>query len=200
MVSGLSPGEYYGKGQNRAKILEVKDLENGWHLLRTEGAKRPGDFRVRLVTRTAPTMRSFMPKIGHFAIDLFGKSRSSRTEGTDTFEAIVKIWKGLTVQDVLEDVQPRLGKAWGYPVEYVLLALDWLLMSEDINFSEREEEEQASLDDSLRKAGIEPIQSRRGSELAISLFCDIINGTHPIDALRRTGLDVIPAKRARGAV
>ena len=196
----IRAGEFIGRGPSRARIIETRSLSNGWVLVKTEGQKRPGDFMVRVVTRTVPTIRSFSPKIGHFAVDLFGKLRTSRNDGVEAFNAIIESWKGSSVEKTLEDTRAKLGNAWGYPIEYVLFALDWLLRSEDINFNGRNEEEQSSLDEVLRKAGVEPVQNRHGSELAIALFCDIFGGAHLVDALRKTGLDVIPAKRARGAV
>ena len=38
-------------------------------------------------------------------------------------------------------------------------------------------------------------QARKGSQVAISVFCDIANGTHPVEALLRANLDVQPRRR-----
>jgi len=37
--------------------------------------------------------------------------------------------------------------------------------------------------------------ARKGSQLAISVFCDVANGTHPVEALLRANLDVQPRRR-----
>ena len=39
-------------------------------------------------------------------------------------------------------------------------------------------------------------QNRKGSQLAISLFCDIFNGIHPVEALLSANLDIIPRFRS----
>jgi hypothetical protein len=36
--------------------------------------------------------------------------------------------------------------------------------------------------------------NREGSQLAISLFCDIVLGVHPVEAFLSARLDVIPRK------
>ena len=51
------------------------------------------------------------------------------------------------------------------------------------------------IDEILIKVGVITPRGRRGSELAISLFCDIVCGAHPVEAFIRANLDVVPKKR-----
>ena len=39
--------------------------------------------------------------------------------------------------------------------------------------------------------------NREGSQLAISLFCDILLGVHPVEALLAANLDIIPIRRRK---
>jgi hypothetical protein len=191
-------GSSFGKGQNRKRILEVRPLSNGWILLKTEDSKTPHDFRVRTIYQTAPTVRSLTPKHAHFAIDFFGKIREDGVRGTEVFQAILDVWKGEEVEVVLAERGPKTRGSWGYSLEYILYALKWILEQEDVNFKGRPKEKQSEIQATLRRSGIEPLPSRVGSQLAISLFCNISQGVHPIDALMRANLDIIPAKRAKG--
>jgi hypothetical protein len=86
--------------------------------------------------------------------------------------------------------------------EYILPALNWILEQEDINFTTRPEKKQNELDETLMKAGVTVPSGRVGSQLAISLLCNIAppNGLHSVDALIRANLDVLTIKKAFGAV
>lgn len=85
-------------------------------------------------------------------------------------------------------------------MEYILYALTWILEQEDINFKGRPQRRQAALDDILSRFNITPPRDRLGSQLAISLFCDIALGSHPVEALIRANLDILPIKRGLGLV
>jgi hypothetical protein len=85
----------------------------------------------------------------------------------------------------------------GYSLEYILYALKWILEQEDINFTGRPQKRQEKLEEILRRQGIITPEGRKGSELAISLFCDIANETHPVEAFIKANLDVIPIKRRK---
>jgi hypothetical protein len=83
----------------------------------------------------------------------------------------------------------------GYKLDYILYALKWILEQEDINFQGRPEKLQRILDEKFRSTGVNVPQSREGSQLAISLFCDILNGVHPVEALLSANLDIVPKFR-----
>lgn len=181
-------------------IREVKRLANGWLLLKTDNGKSPSDFRVKLITQTHPRVRSVTPKHAHFVIDFYGKLCNDPEKAARLFEAISRVWAGETVEANIQRLEVETEGLTGYPVEYILAAMDWILSQEDINFTTRPDAKQAELETTLREAGVEPIPSRRGSELAMALLCNVRLGMHPVEAFLRAQLDVIPVKRARGAV
>jgi hypothetical protein len=74
------------------------------------------------------------------------------------------------------------------------------LEQEDVNFRGRPPDRQRELDEVLNRLDIATPQGREGSQLAISLFCNIALGQHPVDAFIRANLDVLPVKRARGRI
>jgi hypothetical protein len=68
----------------------------------------------------------------------------------------------------------------------------WILEQEDINYEpgKRDDSKQREIDGILQKQKVSTPNGREGSELAISLFCDIANGTHPVEALYRVNLRI----------
>ena len=75
------------------------------------------------------------------------------------------------------------------------MRLKRILEQEDINFVGRPKNKQKQLDEILKIQKVTTPKGRKGSELAISLFCDIANGTHPVEAFIKANLDVLPRKR-----
>ncbi|MFN4133434.1 MAG: hypothetical protein ACK4GQ_03595, partial [Candidatus Hadarchaeales archaeon] len=61
-----------------------------------------------------------------------------------------------------------------------------------INFVGRPEKLQKKLDEKCQKMGVKVPKGREGSQLAISLFCDIASGVHPVEAFLAANLDVVP--------
>jgi hypothetical protein len=68
----------------------------------------------------------------------------------------------------------------------------WILEQEDINYEPdgRDASKQREIDEILQQQGVNTPEGRKGSELAISLFCDIANGTHPVEAFYRVNLRI----------
>ena len=189
--SKLSIGEKF-RGK---KILDKIELSNGWILLKTENRKSSRDFRVRTVYQTSPRIRSYTPKHAHFAIDFYGKLCANKKKAKRVFQAILEIWRGESVKRVLEKHDKEVKDLPGYSLEYILYALRWILEQEDINFRGRPKNRQRELDDILSKLNIKTPKGRYGSQLAISLFCNILLGIHPVDAFIRANLDVLPVRR-----
>jgi len=194
MVSYLVVG---GKFNNK-KILDIKRLSNGWILLKTENTKSERDFKVRTVLQLKPR-RSFTPKHAHFAIDFYGKLCANKDKAMEVLEAIVKVWNREEVEEVLKQYEKDVKELPGYSLEYILHALDWILEQEDVNFRERPPEKQKELNQVLRQCNITIPEGRLGSQLAIALLCYIAQGIHPVEAMIKANLDVLPVKRARGA-
>lgn len=192
----LEVGGYFRK----KKILDLIKLSNGWYILKTENTKSMKDFRVRTIYQTSPQVKSFTPKHAHFVIDFFGKLCADKMKGAKVFEAIIEVWKGKTVQNVLTQYQEYVYGLPGYDLEYILHALNWILEQEDINFRGRPKKRQDEIDEVFQRCNITPPPNRDGSQLAISLFCNVSLGLHPVEAFIRANLDVLPVKRARGAV
>ncbi|MGF3573662.1 MAG: hypothetical protein ACQXXG_09635 [Candidatus Bathyarchaeia archaeon] len=192
----IKVGEYLRK----KKILDLVQLSNGWYVIKTEDSKSTRDFKVKTIFQTAPRIRSLTPKHAHFVIDFYGKLCANREKAMKVLEAIVEIWNKKPVQDVLSKYQGVVSELPGYKLEYILHALNWILEQEDVNFTGRPERKQEEINDILRKCNVTPLPERSGSELAMSLFCNVALGSHPVEAFIRANLDVLPVKRARGAV
>ncbi|MGQ4834412.1 MAG: hypothetical protein ACP6IS_11025 [Candidatus Asgardarchaeia archaeon] len=184
----------------KKKILDLVKLSNGWIIIKTENSKSEKDFKVRTIYQLHPRIRFFTPKHAHFAIDLYGKLCANREGALNVFEAIIDVWNRKPVHDVLKKYSSIVSNLPGYNLEYILYALNWILEQEDINFKGRPEKKQKELDEILKKLNIRVPPDRLGSELAISLLCNIIHGLHPVEALLKANLDVLPRKRARGAI
>jgi hypothetical protein len=133
-------------------------------------------------------------------IDFFGKLCANREKAMKVLEAIVEVWRGKQVQEILAEYEGFTYQLPGYPLEYILYGLKWIFEQEDVNFAGRPNDKQIEINETLRSCGIEPPPNRAGSELAVSLFCNIALGMHPVDAFLRANLDVLPVKKARGAV
>jgi len=190
-VSIPKVGEFWGKRRNKKKIKEVKYLSNGWILLKTENAKSEEDFKVKVIFSLNPS-HSMTPKHAHFLIDFYGKLCSDKEKAKKILQSIYKVWKGYNIENILNSLKDETKNLSGYPLEYILYALKWILEQEDINFKGRPGKKQKELDEILKKQGLEPIQTRKVSQLAIALFCDVANGTYPVEALIKANLDIRP--------
>jgi hypothetical protein len=189
----IQKGEYLGRGKNRKRVLEVVTLSNGWILVKTEDSKSPKDFLVRTVTDVS-SRKFYTPKHAHFVIDFFGKLCQDKNRALKVFDAIIKMWQGVRIEELLDKYKKETEGLVGYDLEYVLYALNWILEQEDINFNGRPSELQEKIDEKLEKLGILAPSGREGSQLAISLFCDIVLGVHPVEAFLSARLDIIPRK------
>jgi hypothetical protein len=189
----IQKGEYLGRGKNRKRVLEVITLSNGWILVKTENSKSPKDFLVRTVTDVS-SRKFYTPKHAHFVIDFFGKLCQDKNRASKVFDAIIKMWQGVRIEDLLDKYKKETEGLVGYDLEYILYALNWILEQEDINFNGRPSELQEKIDEKLEKLGILTPPGREGSQLAISLFCDIVLGVHPVEAFLSARLDIIPRK------
>ncbi|MDW7978771.1 MAG: hypothetical protein RMH74_08210 [Candidatus Caldarchaeum sp.] len=195
----FSPGDYFGAGKRKKKILDVIRLNNGWIILKTENSKSTNDFKVRTVFQTQPRVKSYTPKHAHFAIDFYGKLCADRDAAMKLLEAVIAVWRReQTPEKVIQDYADKLSGLPGYPLEYIINALYWILEQEDVNFMGRPASRQAELDEVINRLKISTPKGREGSQLAISLLCNIAFGAHPVDALIRANLDVLPIKKARG--
>jgi len=181
------------------EILDIVHLSNGWIILKTENSKSTNDFRVKTVYQMSPRLRYYTPKHAHFAIDFYGKICADEKRATRVFEAIIDTWNRRRIKDILSKHEKDARNLPGYSLEYILYALNWILDQEDINFIDRPSKRQQELDDVLNRLKIGVPTGRLGSQLAISLFCNIASGEHPVNAFIRANLDVLPVKRARGA-
>jgi hypothetical protein len=190
-------GEYIGRGKNRKKILDMVPLLNGWILVKTENGKSPHDFKVRTII-DINSKKFYTPKHAHFAIDFYGKLCSNHQKAEKVFRAIVEAWKKENPQKVFQKYEKETKKLPGYNLDYILYALNWILEQEDINFTGRPDKLQEILDKKCKSANIDVPINRKGSQLAISLFCDIFNGIHPVEALLSANLDIIPKMKGRG--
>ncbi len=86
----------------------------------------------------------------------------------------------------------------GYPIDYILYDLKWILEQEDINFKGRPQKKQEEINRVFECLNITVPQNREGSHLAIAMFGEILLGIHPVEALIKAGLDIKPIKNLRG--
>ncbi|MEO0021571.1 MAG: hypothetical protein ABIK48_05295 [candidate division WOR-3 bacterium] len=191
MIHEPRVGDFWGRGRFRKKIREVITLSNGWYLIKTDDSKSERDFKVKVIFQVQPS-RSMTPKHAHFAIDLYGKICADQSRARKLLDAIIEVWAGKDVREVITKYQHDCYGLPGYPLEYVLHALNWILEQEDLNFTGRPARKQEELDIICEKQGINLLPSRKGSHLAIALLCDIMNGTHPVEALLKANIDVAP--------
>ena len=181
------------------KILEKIELNNGWIIVKTENKKSEQDFKVKTIYEKEP-LKYYTPKHAHFAIDLYGKFCNNEEKAKMVFEAIIKIWNREPVERVLEEYKKKVENLPGYNLEYILYTLKWILEQEDVNFVGRPEKRQKELNKIFEKLKIKVPEKREGSQLTISLLGNIILAFHPVEALLKANLDVLPIKRARGAI
>jgi len=195
MSEEIKIGEYWGRGKYRKEILEIKKLSNGWIIIKTKNSKSQKDFKVKVIFSLKP-QRSMTPKHAHFLIDFYGKLCADKEKALSVLKAIVEMWRGKNVEEVLKEYESKTRDLPGYHLEYILHVLNWILDQEDINFKRRPEKKQKELNEICEKQGITTVsQKRKGSQLAIALFCDVANGTHPVEALLKANLDIKPKNR-----
>jgi hypothetical protein len=187
----LKVGDYWGKGKYRKRILEIRYLSNGWILIKTENSKSEKDFKVKVIFSLKP-QRSLTPKHAHFLIDFYGKMCADRNKACDVLLAIVDMWHRIGIDEILRKFKDI--NLPGYPLEYILYTLKWILEQEDINFTGRPRNKQKEIDEILETLGIKTPLGRLGSQLAIALLCDVFLGTHPVEALLKANLDIRPRR------
>jgi len=185
--------KWYGK-----TIKAVRKLSNGWYVIKTENSISSRDFKVKTIFSIKP-QKSMTPKHAHFVIDFYGKLCANKKKAKLVFNAIVEVWRGECIKSILNKYSNQTKNLPGYPLEYILVALKWILEQEDINFTERPkkrpEKKQKELDKLLKQLNISVPHNRKGSQLAIAVFCDVLLGTHPVEALLKANIDVAPRKK-----
>jgi hypothetical protein len=181
-------GDMVREGSKRKRVLDIIDLSNGWQIVKTENEKSPRDFKVKIINPEHP--QGLTIKHAHFAIDFYGKICQDREKALKILEAISKIWQGTNVEEVVDEYEPQTSGLVGYSLEYILYSLNWILEQEDVNFTGRSSEKQEELDRKIERQGIKTPEGRRGSQLAIALFCDIASGIHPVEAFYSAGLKI----------
>lgn len=175
-------------------IKAVIKLSNGWYVIKTENSKSPKDFKVKTIFSLKP-QKSMTPKHAHFVIDFYGKLCANKEKAKLVFNAIVEVWRGKNIESILNEYSDKTKGLPGYPLEYILVALKWILEQEDINFTKRPQKKQEELDNLLEQLNIFVPHNRKGSQLAIAIFCDVLLGTHPVEALLKANIDVIPRRK-----
>jgi len=187
----LKVGGYWSRGRYCKRILDMRHLSNGWILIKTENSKSKKDFKVKVIFSLKPQC-SLTPKHAHFLIDFYGKMCADRNKAYDVLLAIVDMWHRIGINEILRKFKDI--NLPGYPLEYILYALKWILEQEDINFTGRPQRKQDEIDKILKTLRIETPMGRLGSQLAIALLCDVFLGTHPVEALLKANLDIRPRR------
>jgi len=160
-------------------------------LVKTDNSKSKHDFKVKTISSISPP-KTMTPKHAHFAIDFYGKVCADKMKAANVLKAVVEVWSGKNIQQILQQYSYLTLGIPGYSLEYILYALNWIREQEDINFNGRSPKKQKELDEICIKQNIIAPYNRKGSQLAIALLCDIANGTHPVEALLKVNLDIRP--------
>lgn len=184
-------GGEWGRGKYRKKIKEVLKLLNGWYLIKTDNSKSKNDFKVKTIFSLSPS-KTLTPKHAHFAIDFYGKVCADKGKAANMLKAVEEVWSGKDIQQILQQYAPLTSGLPGYSLEYILYTLNWILEQEDINFTGRPEKKQKELNTICSQQNVQMLSHRKGSHLAMALLCDIMNGTHPVEALLKGNLDIRP--------
>jgi len=191
-MNSLKIGDYWDKGRYSKRILDIRKLSNGWYLIKTENSKSENDFRVKVIFSLQPP-RSMTPKHAHFLIDFYGKLCADSDKAKCILKAIYEMWhRPKDISEIFNKYEQKTFGLPGYPFEYILYGLNWILEQEDINFKGRPSKKQAELDEICSRQNILTPYNRSGSQLAIALLCDVVNGTHPVEALLKANLDIRP--------
>ncbi|MEM4610402.1 MAG: hypothetical protein QW190_05915 [Thermoproteota archaeon] len=188
MFRKVKVGDIVIDRNKRKRVLEVVELSNGWQIVKTENDKSPRDFKVKLINSEHP--RGLTIKHAHIAIDFYGKLCQDKEKALKVFEAIIKVWQGVAVKEVIDEYEPYTRDLVGYTLEYILCSLKWILEQEDVNFIERPPERQIAIDEKLEQWKIKTPEGRLGSQLAIALLCEIASGIHPVEAFHRANLNI----------
>ena len=170
------------------KVFEVITISDELQIVKTEDSKSCNDFRVKIINPKHP--RGLTIKHAHFAIDLYGKICCNKEKAMKVLEAIGRVWNGEDVTKLVKKYRPQVEDLPGYGIEYILYALRWILEQEDVNFKGRPQKKQEELDEKIKRMGIPIPENRKGSQLAIALFCDIAAGVHPVEAFYSAGLKI----------
>ncbi|MEM5868913.1 MAG: hypothetical protein QXL09_03110 [Candidatus Aenigmatarchaeota archaeon] len=181
-------GKSYRKIIEDKEYIEIKNLSSGIIIFTVPGKKGPKDFRVR--SFNPKTGLGLQPKHAHFAIDFYGKLCANKEKALKIFEAIKELWNRKPIEEIINRYRNEVEGLPGYDLEYILYTLKWILEQEDVNFKGRSKEKQVELDKICKSQNVITPEGRKGSQLAIALFCDILNGTHPVEAFIKSGLRI----------
>ncbi len=184
MYRKVKVGDYLGP----KRVLEVVTLSNGWQIAKTEDTKSQRDFKVKVISPEHP--KGLTIKHAHFFIDFYGKFCRDEKKGIEILKAIAEVWNRENIKKVLDRYSVKTKGLPGYSLEFILYALNWILEQEDINFTTRPARKQEEINEIINSQGIRVPEGRLGSQLAISVLCDIANGTHPVEAFYRAGLRI----------
>ena len=162
----LVPGDYMARN-----ILAQKKLSDGTILWKEPGKKGQHDFVVK--AKPPGRKRGYTPKHAHFLIDFYGKLCYSEEVGKLLFDLITDVYKKKPANQVLNSIdietKRKIDNAPGYSLEFILHALEWIFEQEDINY---------------------PPPDYKGRAQAYQMFVDVMNGMHPVDAMKRAGLRI----------
>lgn len=192
----MSDGPEVGEEWRGNEVLAVRDISlDGWLLYKIPGSISDDDFIVKVINPDHPIGISVQH--AHFAIDLYGKLMRDAIAAVAVFEGILDVWRAEAPDTVIRQIEDMARDLPGYDIEYFLYAYDWILDQEDINYAAgdpRSDEKQELIDETLEKAGVKKAECREGSQLAIFLLSDIVNGEHPVEALRTADLEIKPRR------
>lgn len=161
------------------RILEERILSDGRIIRTYPGTKGPKDFILKATSLR--TGREMTPKHAHFVIDFYGKICSSKKDALLEFELIGRIYQGEKAKGILSSLSTKdknkIASLPGYNIEYILNCLELIFKQEELNYPSNK---------------INPRTGKyfEGKRFTFGMFEDVVNGTHPVEAMKKKGLRI----------
>lgn len=137
-----------------------------------KGNKSLNDFIVQAKIRGSK--RFFTPKHAHFIIDFYGKLCYNKEIAKKVFNTITRVYTGESPEEILKTMSSddikQINSAPGYSIEYILYALWLIFEQEDVNYP--------------------PSKGYNGRQQAYRMFQDVMNGMHPVVAMKKARLKI----------
>jgi len=148
--------------------IEMRDFK----IFTKKGNKSLNDFIVQAKIRGSK--RFFTPKHAHFIIDFYGKLCYNKEIAKKVFNTITRVYTGESPEEILKTMSSddikQINSAPGYSIEYILYALWLIFEQEDVNYP--------------------PSKGYNGRQQAYRMFQDVMNGMHPVVAMKKARLKI----------
>ena len=136
---------------------------------------------IKVKARLSKLNKTITPKHAHFAIDLYGKLCFSKDVAQIVFGSIEKVFRDTAASQILQTMSNgdigKVDNSKGYNLEYILNCMELIFKSEEMNYPSTEKNP---------KTG----DYYQGKKFTFDLFQDVMNGTHPVEAMIKKNLRI----------